>query len=90
MRGGSPQCFPPSLAPESTKAHIAAAVDIALALGILAALLLLAAASEWLQVSRRVDQAARVSALGRAASVTALALGLSGIALLSAGVARFW
>ena len=66
------------------------AVNAALAIGFLAGLLLLAAASEWLQVSRRVDQAARVSALGRAASVTALALGLSGIALLAAGLARFW
>jgi uncharacterized membrane protein YidH (DUF202 family) len=72
-------------------------VDIALALGILAALLLLAAASEWLRLSRRIDRrkvdetpVVPVLALQSAASLTALALGLTAIALLAAGLARFW
>jgi hypothetical protein len=64
-------------------------MNYALAIGFLAGLLLLAASSSWLQVSRRRDPAARVSALGRAASVTALALGLSGIAAVVAFLARF-
>ena len=63
---------------------------VALGLGFLAGLLLLAAASQWLQVSRLRDHTARVSSLGRAASITALALGLSGIALVTAFAARFF